>query len=254
MAVDGTLAGMVSVTAEPRTDKVVRLSDGRAVALCVWGDLDGLPVILLHGWQGSRLFCPDEGATVAAGVLLITLDRPGFGRSDPRPGRSLLSWVDDYIEVAQQLQLGVCPIIGWSGGGPFALACAVRAPGLVSAVGLAASDGPWDEVPGALDTLPPEVHAIRERLVLDPASAIDAVRARCAWYGDDWERMFAAVGPLGDDPDDVLMSQPAILGAMKIWMGEGARQGAEGYVEDWIAELGPWGFSLTDVHRPVFVW
>jgi pimeloyl-ACP methyl ester carboxylesterase len=200
------------------------------------------------------LFCPDERATAAAGVRLITLDRPGFGRSDARPGRSLLSWVDDYVEVARQLELDACPIIGWSGGGPYALACAVRAPEVVSAVGLAASDGPWDEVPGALDALPAEVRAIRRELVADPGSVVDVVRARPAWYADDWERMFASVGTLGDDPDDVLMSQSDVLEPMKVWMGEGARQGAEGYVEDWIAELGPWGFSLADIDLPVFVW
>ena len=224
------------------------------MGFCEWGDLDGMPVVLLHGWQGSRLFCPDEDATASAGVRLLTLDRPGFGRSDARPGRSLLSWVDDYVELARQLDLGACPIIGWSGGGPYALACAIRAPELVSAAGLAASDGPWDDVPGALEALAHDTRDLRSRLLTDADAALDAVRARCAWYGDDWERMFAAVGTLDDDPDDILMSQPEVLAAMKIWMGEGARRGAEGYAEDWVAELSPWGFSLSEVQRPVFVW
>jgi pimeloyl-ACP methyl ester carboxylesterase len=191
---------------------------------------------------------------VVAGVRLITLDRPGFGRSDARPGRSLRSWVDDYVQVAQQLELGGCRIIGWSGGGPYALACAVVAPEFVSVAGLAASDGPWDEVPGALDALQSGVQAMRAALITDPDSALAAIRARCAWYGDDWESMFADVGSRSNDPDDGIMSQPEVLAAMKVWMGEGARQGAEGYVGDWIAEFGPWGFSLAAVERPVFVW
>ena len=55
--------------------------------------------------------------------------------------------------------------------------------------------------------------------------------------------MFAEVGTLGADPDDRLMSRPEILEPMKVWMREGARQGAGGYTADWIAECGPWGFS-----------
>jgi pimeloyl-ACP methyl ester carboxylesterase len=66
--------------------------------------------------------------------------------------------------------------------------------------------------------------------------------------------MFAEVGTLGADPDDRLMSRPEILEPMKRWMREGARQGAGGYTADWIAECGPWGFSLTEVRRPVHVW
>ena len=50
------------------------------------------------------------------------------------------------------------------------------------------------------------------------------------------------------------MSRPEILEPLKVWMREGARQGAAGYTADWIAECGPWDFSLNDVRRPVYVW
>ena len=57
----------------------------------------------IESWSAQCLAPPDEDATTSAGVRLLTLDRPGCGRSDARPGRSLLSWVDDYVELARQL-------------------------------------------------------------------------------------------------------------------------------------------------------
>ena len=75
---------------------MMELADGRTLAWTEWGDLGGRPVVLLNGTPGSRLCCPDVDATEAAGVRLITIDWPGYGRSDPRPGLTTLSWVDDY--------------------------------------------------------------------------------------------------------------------------------------------------------------
>lgn len=244
----------MAASAAPMTDRRVRLEDGRAVAYCEWGRPDGRPVVLLHGWQGSRLFCPDTEATDEAAVRLVTVDRPGFGRSDPKPGRTLLDWTEDYAQLLAALDVPRAAIVGWSGGGPYALAAAVATPELVTGIGLAASDGPWTEVPGALDAVSVEARDLIELLHRDPETATHRVEERCAWYGEDWERMFAAVGTLADDSDDRLMSDPVVLEPMKIWMREGARQGSVGYASDWIAECGPWGFDLADVEVPTHVW
>ena len=183
------------VTATPKTDRTVTLSDGRSLAYCEWGDLDGRPVVLVHGAPGSRLFCPDQSATDAAHVRLITIDRPGYGRSDPQPDRSLLDWVDNFAELARRLELPPSPMVGWSSGGPYALACAAVIPDRVPKVGAAASVGPWDEVPGAWRELPPAVRELVELLPRDPAAAHEGFRKRCQWYADDQEGMFADVGP-----------------------------------------------------------
>jgi hypothetical protein len=67
----------MKATARPRADATIMLADGRILAYCEWGDPTGLPVLLMHGAPGSRLLCPDEDATAAAGVRLLTVDRPG---------------------------------------------------------------------------------------------------------------------------------------------------------------------------------
>ena len=112
----------------PRVDRAVRLGDGRVVQIAEWGRPDGPPVVFMHGTPGSRLFCPDLAATERAGVRLISFDRAGYGRSDPRgEPPTFRAAVSDVIEVLDELRIARAAVIGWSGGGPNALACAALA-------------------------------------------------------------------------------------------------------------------------------
>jgi pimeloyl-ACP methyl ester carboxylesterase len=244
---------MTKASASPKVDRAIRLRDGRQLAYCEWGDLRGRSVALLHGMPGSRLFCPDEEETDAAGVRLLTIDRPGYGRSDPRPGRSLLDWADDFVELADQLELPPSPVIGWSSGGPYALALGFRAPERVTSIGLAASPGPIDQVPGAMDEFSPNGRAAAELLARDRAAGIAAFNKHFAWYaGDGWETLFAESW---GDADDLVLAEPGTLETLKHWLREGARQGSAGYASDAVAEDSvPWGFSMANVHHPVHVW
>ena len=132
----------VAPSYRPRVDSSISLRDGRDLAYAEWADPDGQPVVLLHGSPGSRLMCPDLEATAEAGVRLISVDRPGYGRSDPKPGRSTKDFVSDLTQLCDQLQLGSCTVCGWSGGGGYALACAWADPERFPKVVLAASPGP----------------------------------------------------------------------------------------------------------------
>jgi len=243
---------MTHATASPKADRTIRLEDGRRMAYCEWGDPHGRLLILLHGQPASRLFCPDEAATEAAGVRLLTMDRPGYGSSDPRPGLTLLDWPSDYIELAGQLDLPPCPVLGWSAGGKYALALALIAPDRVTSIGLAASPGPRDQVPGGIDELSPEDQAVVALLARDRAAGLAAITVNAAWYrGNGWETMFADTW---GEADDRLLAQPDILAAMKAMIREGARQGTAGYEADDAAALEPWGFALADIRQPTHVW
>jgi pimeloyl-ACP methyl ester carboxylesterase len=116
------------------------LSDGRTLAYTVGGDEDGTPVVAHHGTPGSRLFASLlSDAAAAAGVRLLTPDRPGYGRSSPPPDEwSWRDWRSDVAALLDAESVDRCAVVGFSGGGPFALAAAasdrVRRVGLVSAV------------------------------------------------------------------------------------------------------------------------
>lgn len=116
------------------------LPDGRTLAYCTAGASNGTPVVAHHGTPGSRLFaalCADAAA--AGDVRLVVPDRPGYGRSTPPPREwSWNEWRDDLSELLDAEGIDRAPLVGFSGGGPFALAAAStdRTPrvGLISSV------------------------------------------------------------------------------------------------------------------------
>lgn len=242
---------MLSPSATPAVDRVVALRDGRRVAFSEWGRADDPPVVLFHGMPGSRLFCPDTAATERAGVRLITVDRPGYGMSSPRPGRTLLDWASDYDEWAALIDLPPCPIVGWSAGGAYALACAVQCPDRVTSIALAASVAPMDEVPSELEALSDEG---RDLVALIRRGAPDArarTAARYEWFAEGWATVF---DPGAGTADDALLAEDGVLEPALVWIEEAARQGGTGWAEDCISDALPWGFSPSQVTHDVHVW
>lgn len=137
---------MTSRTTDRRT-RECSLSDGRTIAYTTSGDADGFPVVVHHGTPGSRLFAAilSEFAS-AEGVRLVVPDRPGYGRSSPPPrGWTWKDWRDDLTELAAAESIDRAGIVGFSGGGPFALAAAssdwASGLGLVSSVVPPAQNG-----------------------------------------------------------------------------------------------------------------
>jgi pimeloyl-ACP methyl ester carboxylesterase len=119
------------------------LHDGRTLGYAEYGDPKGKPLFYCHGFPASRY----EGeltatAAIKKGLRVIAADRPGFGISDDKPGRTLPGWADDVNELADALGIGRFAILGVSGGGPYALACARAIPQRLSAVGIVCSLGP----------------------------------------------------------------------------------------------------------------
>ena len=117
------------------TDATIQMSDGRAIGFADFGNPDQTPVMWCHGGPGCRLgpayLAP---ATVAAGIRLIGIDRPGYGLSTPQPARSIADWVGDALAVADHLNIECFATIGLSTGGAYALAVAANAADRVTGV------------------------------------------------------------------------------------------------------------------------
>jgi len=89
------------------------------------GDPAGAPVVYLHGGGDSRLSRhPDDSIAVELGVRLVAVDRCG---PSPR-GRTLRSWAEEVVSLLGTLGIERFGVIGWSAGGPHALAVAAGAP------------------------------------------------------------------------------------------------------------------------------
>ncbi len=135
----GDRAGREGDTASGGGDKeTIRVPDGRTLGYAEVGDPAGAPLVYFHGNPGSRLDFTSERydrALRAAGVRFIGTDRPGFGLSDPKPGRGYADWAADVGALADSLGLDRFAVLGYSRGGRYALACAARIPERLTAVG-----------------------------------------------------------------------------------------------------------------------
>jgi pimeloyl-ACP methyl ester carboxylesterase len=128
------------------------LADGRRLAYAAFGDEKGTPVIYLHGTPGSRLeplIIGDE-AISAAGLRLIAFDRPGLGGSDFLPDRTIGDIAYDIVQLASHLGFERFAVLGMSGGGPYAAACAAKLPDRVTAAVIVSGAWTWAEFDGAV--------------------------------------------------------------------------------------------------------
>jgi len=125
------------------------LPDGRHAGVTGLGDPRGRRlVVMCHPSPGAGAFDPDPPATSTTGVRIITLDRPGYGASDPLPDEAdpLGAWLDDVDEYLQTVEniaksiagtdFGAVGVIGWGVGAVYATALAARRPGLVNRLAL----------------------------------------------------------------------------------------------------------------------
>jgi pimeloyl-ACP methyl ester carboxylesterase len=242
--------GMINPTA--RKDRALSLPDGRSLAYAEWGNSSGPPVLLFHGGPGSRLFCPDYEATMSSGVRLITIDRPGFGGSDPQPGRTLLGWADDVAALADALHLDRLAVVGFSSGGSHALVCAVALEERITFVGTAAGAGAsFDEAPHLYDD---------EDTALALVARVDLDRAAEMVMSDEWvnemtqapESLFQE--DLTPEGDMWLFRDPDTLAEFEEVIRVGMRQGPIGLAWENIVLDAPRGFRLDSIRLPICIW
>ncbi|KAJ3469483.1 hypothetical protein MRS44_003548 [Fusarium solani] len=114
------------MTTSPRNLLTFRLpSTKRLISWAEFGSPNGRPIIYLHGTPSSRLECAEFHQELHdRNIRLIAPDRPGFGRSEVHPARTIGGYANDVRALAQQLNLSEYAVMGQSGGGPYALACA----------------------------------------------------------------------------------------------------------------------------------
>ena len=136
-----------------KTSQTIRLKDGRTLGYAEYGTPQGKPVFYFHGFPSSRIDWPlfdTDGMAERINARIIAADRPGYGLSDFKRGRKILDWPDDVIELADALHIERFSVLGISGGGPYALACACRIPARLTTAAIVCGIGPA-QAPGARD-------------------------------------------------------------------------------------------------------
>ncbi|MFC1415312.1 alpha/beta fold hydrolase [Streptacidiphilus cavernicola] len=241
------------------TTLAAKAADGRLLMVSEWGKRTGVPVFVLHGTPGSRLgVAPRSSVLFRLGVRLIAYDRPGYGRSDRDRGRTVASAAADLRAVAEQLGIDRFAVVGRSGGGPHALACAAllpdlvtRAAAMVSLAPLAGPDGmgsawydgmtegnveAYTRAAGGIAVLAPELDARSRSLREDPSLMISQLLkgAQAA--------------------DQKVISDSGIRRLLRDNYREAVRNSADGWIDDALAFTRDWGFPLDRIRADVLLW
>ncbi len=227
----------------------VRLADGRDLAF-LDGDPAGVPVLLFHGAPGSRGFRPRAAETAAAGVRLITFDRPGYGSSDPVEAPTVVGVARDALALMEHLGIGWFGVVGWSGGGPFAAATAWRAPDQVAGLAIVSAPGPLDEVPGAWEALGDLRRPTAEMARREPHRSVRSVGRHMVPFLED---PISFLGR-GRGPDAGIRADAELGPMLEAQLAEALRPGADGIASDLIAMWLPWPFALGDIRVPTVVF
>ncbi|KAI8272896.1 hypothetical protein K4K56_002229 [Colletotrichum sp. SAR 10_98] len=131
---------------EKDTTEVLTLPDGRKLGYSQYGLSTGKPIFYCHGLPGSRVEAGHlHEAALETGARIIATDRPGMGLSTFQTERKLLDHPKDLEHLASHLKINEYGVMGVSGGGPYALACARAMPrDKLKAVAIVCGIGPPD--------------------------------------------------------------------------------------------------------------
>jgi pimeloyl-ACP methyl ester carboxylesterase len=231
----------------------ITLPDGREYAFEEWGDPDGQLLFWLHGTPGGRLTRhPDP---TLWGLRVVTVDRPGYGKSAPLPGRTVSHIAADIEAVADHLGAGSFAVLGGSGGGPHALAVAALLGERVLACVPVCSAAPANEQEQASMVeinresyriwaeqgrpgIARRLSQVREQILADPLGGLAAQLADAPAADRDW---FGR-------PDVQQITAESLTDALAL--------GVEGWVDDSVCFVqdASWGFELASISCPTHFW
>lgn len=233
----------------------VELPDGREIDVRVSGPEGGFPLVFHHGTPGAGTpLRALERAVHERGLRLVAASRPGYGRSTRQAQRRVVDVVSDTGAVLQALGADRCLVAGWSGGGPHALACAARLAG-VSATLVIAGIAPWHADgldwmagmgQGNLDEFGAASNgaaALRELLDAEREHLRDVSPAK----------VVASLESLLAEVDRAAITEE-FAEDLATNFHEALRQGIDGWLDDDLAFVSPWGFDLDEIDVATAIW
>lgn len=235
---------------------LVRLPDGRDLDVLVGGADSSDGFLMIDGTPSGVLARDRDLAIVSGhGLRYVTYGRPGYADSTRVSGRSVTDAAADVRDLAGSLGLRRLYVLGWSGGGPHALACAALLPDLVVRTATIASVAPYgvegldwldgmaqeniDEFEASVAGQAP-LEAALETMAKELATITGADIAD--WFGGLVAEIDRAA-LTGDFADYIAASSR-----------DSIRTGIWGWFDDDMAFIRDWGFDLASIRVPVTIW
>jgi pimeloyl-ACP methyl ester carboxylesterase len=220
--------------------------DGRVIEFLAAGPADGLPLVLHEGTPcGLVLYAPTVRAAAIRGLRVVLAARPGYEGSTPRPGRRVVDVAQDTAAVLDDLGAATFVTLGWSGGGPHALACAAALPGRCLAAGSIAGVAPFTA--DGLDWLggmAPENIAEFGAARRGEAALTEFLDREAAMMGAiTGESVASSLGGLVIEADKAVLTG-AFADHIAACLRTAVSSGIAGWRDDDLAFVRDWGFSL----------
>lgn len=232
-------------------EQIVNLPGGRRLGYEQAGAPHGTPMFYFHGVPSARTewkMWGDAALLQSLNIRLIAMDRPGVGSSDFAPQRRLSDWPADVVAVADELGLERFSVLGYSGGGAYAAACAKHIPDRLVNVALVSSIAPF-HLPGIVAGIEPAnlqfLRLARQRpwlyrLLYKQIGLFAKMAPR--------QHVQRALSGFGQ-ADREVFARPEVHGAMFASVGT-----SRGQQVDTALAIGSWGFALSEITTPVHVW
>lgn len=235
---------------------MVSTPDERSLEVLVEGVLDG-PTLLFHSGtpSGVTSFRALADSACERGLRLVSYSRPGYGESTAHPGRSVSDVAADASTVLDALDVDQFLTVGWSGGGPHALACAAlltkRCCGVAVLAGVAPVDAAGLDWNAGMGPENVEEFGAAVAGVGPLTTYLEGQRVELRQVTGD--QIAEALGDLAPPVD-----REALTGEFAEELARSFRRamlrGIEGWRDDDLAFVQPWGFGLDTIDVPVAIW
>ncbi|HUR49916.1 MAG TPA: alpha/beta hydrolase, partial [Acidimicrobiales bacterium] len=234
---------------------IIPVGGDRRLEVLTGGKEGGRTVVFHYGTpMGLVPFDPLSAVAAERGLRLVVIGRPGYGDSTPQPGRSVADVSSDVASVLDGMGVDEFFTIGWSGGGPHALACSALLRDRCVRTATIASVAPFDLFgPGWMADMGEEnVEEFNAAVAGEPdlVDFLDPFAAQLVGIDAD-----GITGALGDllPPVDKANLQGPFADFMAASMRAAVAKGIAGWRDDDLAFVKPWGFDLAEV-GPLTIW
>jgi pimeloyl-ACP methyl ester carboxylesterase len=236
--------------------KQLTLPDGRILGYGEYGIEDGEPVFFFHGTPGSHIdweLFGNGNLASRLGVRLISIDRPGMGLSTYQANRHFLDWPGDVVSLAEALHLERFSILGYSSGGAYALACALKIPEWLKRAGVVSGDGPYQS-PGLTDGI--DAVALNYLYLSRRMPGLfRQIQKGAVWIARHVPSLFLTIFRSQlPSTDRAIFAQSHVQQILLATFKESMRQGPRGAQWDTATMVSEWDFNPQHIAIPVHLW
>jgi pimeloyl-ACP methyl ester carboxylesterase len=188
-------------------------------------------------------------------ACLVGMDRPGYGHSSMKRGWKVGDVPADAAALADHLGYDRLIVSGYSGGGPFAIACALKIPQRLSAVGIISGVGPAEIGSAGMHEGNRKKFDLAQR-----APWLVKLMIRLAFAGlrgrpDKLVLQMAKNRAKFPPVDQAVLDDQHFLDWMVKETLDAITLSTAGFAHEEILMASPWGFQLSDIRcQNVFLW